>query len=477
LFGRLLLERGAKMAETLFVTGATGFIGSKLIQRLDLSRYDRIYCLSRYPQNDRLAHNVDRKIQFIQGNLFDSSIYDSFLANTTTVIHLAAATGKVGRDDYQRTNADGTKFFVDQCKKAGVNNFLYISTIAVNYADKSKYYYAQSKEKGENAVIHSGLAYLIVRPTIVIGENSSLSKTLFKLASSPVIPVFGGGETLIQPIYIDDLITCLLAILEKNNYSNEILEMGGPEIINFEKFFVRMHELTFQIEPKVLHLPLKPVITILSIIEKPFYSYLPMTVGQLSAFSYNGTIRKNWLYDQYAPRMKNIKEMLMLVIGLNQRVRQQSILDRECKVFTRYLIKEDPSSYILEKYSEAHVVSKIFNDLSISSFDIFLLNTSVRCTILTKLVDAYTSIFKKDSLFRKKMILLLAILENSAPAFLYFERPGKPGITAFVTRLFSQGIVFALNLIFSVVLFTPVKIYFSIRPGPSLVGIKLWTKY
>jgi nucleoside-diphosphate-sugar epimerase len=477
LSGRPLSERESEMADSLFITGATGFIGSKLINGVIPTRYEHVYCLSRRNHQKIFVDNQNDRIKFIQGGLFDSDAYFSFLAKSNTVIHLAAATGKANRDEYIRTNTVGTKFLINQCEQAGVKNFLFISTIAVNYLDKSNYYYAQSKEQAENAVKNSRLAYLIVRPTIVIGEKSPLSKTLFKIANAPIIPVFGDGKILIQPIFIDDLVECLLFILRKNNFANEILELGGPEKINFENFFVWIHELSLQKKSKILHIPLNKLKSILSNLEDHFYSYLPINVGQLSAFSNDGTIHENWLYDQFAPRMRNVKEMIRLVISTNQRAAGLSKLVQECKIFTDYLIKKDPNKYIIEKYCEAHAVSKIFNDLSLHPFDLYLLNLSMKNTIYTKLIDAYTSVFKKDALFRKKMVLLIAILENSALSYQSFEGPEKPGIFNFGLKLFIHGIIFVLSLLTAFVLLTPAKIYFSTRPNLSYEGNKLWTKY
>ena len=300
---------------SVFITGATGFIGRSLLQKIDPERYSHIYCLSRNHSALKAFPSTQyNNCQFIDGNIFDYKAYATYLAASDTVIHLAAATGKATREEHFAINAEGTQFLIEQCRQTGVKNFLHISTIAVKFVDKSRYYYAQSKELAEQIVKNSGLHYTIVRPTIVIGQDATTWKTLLKLSKLPITPIFGDGTTKIQPIYIDDLVDCLLLILRDNMFSNETIELGGPEEITFEKFLKNIHCMYYGKEPPIIHIPLKQLINVLSFFENRFYSILPVTIGQLSSFKNDGTIEKNRIFRHQAPRMKNVHEMLRLVI-------------------------------------------------------------------------------------------------------------------------------------------------------------------
>jgi len=191
---------------------------------------------------------------------------------------------------------------------------LSVSSIAVKYQDKSSYYYAQSKELAELAVKQSGLAYTIVRPTIVIGADSPVWESLSKLAKMPLLPVFGNGKSVIQPIYIDDLVSCLLTILDGGIFTNETIELGGPEQVTFENFLRAISRSYRGREPRTFHLPLAPFLFCLSMLEKHFYTILPLTVGQLSAFKNDSTIDGNHIFDQHRPRMKSIDEMVKMAL-------------------------------------------------------------------------------------------------------------------------------------------------------------------
>lgn len=295
---------------SIFITGANGYIARNFIRRINRENYKTIYCLIR--SQSKIANELFsyENIEFIQGDINDTSTYAHILDSVSTVIHFAAVTGKARPEEYFRTNKDGTEQLINQCRVSGVKNILYISSISVKYPDISRYYYAQSKKVGENIVKESGLRYAIVRPTIVIGKGSALLESIMNLASRRIIPVFGDGKAKIQPIHIDDLNDCLLSILQGDYFRNEIYEFGGPEIIAIEAFLKRICLSCYNKKAKTIHIPMGPLILFLKLFETLAYDYVPVTIGQLSAFRYDSTIAENAIFRSRFNEMKNIDEML-----------------------------------------------------------------------------------------------------------------------------------------------------------------------
>jgi NADH dehydrogenase len=230
------------------------------------------------------------------------------------VLHLAAATGKTRPEKYLAVNTEGTRLLIEQCKRFGVRNFLYVSTIAVKFQDKSQYYYAQSKEKAEDLVKNSGLNYVILRPTIVLGKEAAIWKSLSQLARAPIIPLFGDGTAKIQPIYVDDLVNVIRSVVDEKMFFNETFELGGPEVNTMEVFLKQIHKIVYKKEPRIIHLPLRQLIPALSLLDKYLYFLMPFTVGQLAAFENDSSIEPNRLYHQHRPEMKNVGAMLKLLI-------------------------------------------------------------------------------------------------------------------------------------------------------------------
>jgi nucleoside-diphosphate-sugar epimerase len=298
---------------SLFVTGASGFIGQNLLSRLNPQRYDRIYCLTR-SESPNLKTIGQKNITWLRGSLFDSDSYEHCLDSSVVVVHLAAATGMAPVEQYFSVNCEGTRHLVARCRQRQVNNFLYVSSIAANYRDKSHYHYAQSKLEGENVVKKSGLRYAIVRPTIVLGKESPGWRALSRLARLRWVPVFGDGTARIQPIAVEDLVDAMMSIIDEEEFHDESFDLGGSEALSIEEFLKKAHRFYCGDEPRVVHLPYQPVKQLLSLAEAYFSSMLPLNVGQLSVFVQDGTIRSNRLYEKQRPSMRDLNSVLRFLI-------------------------------------------------------------------------------------------------------------------------------------------------------------------
>ncbi len=137
-------------------------------------------------------------------------------------------------------------------------------------------------------------------------------------------------------------------------------------------------------------------------------------------------------------------------------------LEHECTVFTYYVIKQKPNSYVLGKYRQAHSIADFACTLETHAFDRLLLHVSATHPLLTKLVDAYTSIFLRSSIVRRKWILLLAILESCSPTYRCFDAPESSSKKFLIMGMIGKGVVFLFSLCLSVVLLMPVRLGFAL---------------
>jgi len=291
---------------SLFITGATGFIGRRLLQALQPKQYRQLVCLGR----TRGASTPVAGSRFVRGDLRDPDSYAQDLAGCDTVLHLAAATGRATRKDIREINAAGTRAVIRQCERLGVRDFLFISTIAVKYPDKRHYPYAESKEIGETALRESGLQYTIVRPTIVMGREAPTWRSLLGLARRRVIIMPGNGRARIQPIHVDDLVASLIALVRDDLFARGTFEVGGPDVVSFEDFLRRIHRIGSGREPAVVHLPLGPLVNTLSLLERPLGGALPVTAGQFAAFGNDSTADPGLALPVAPPNPMGVDDMI-----------------------------------------------------------------------------------------------------------------------------------------------------------------------
>ena len=112
------------VAGSLFITGAGGFIGRRLLARLKPRHTIDIYCLSRRASMNVANSIPTMNLTWLEGDLFDSDRYEHCLNSSTTVIHLAAATGKAPAEQYFTVNRDGTQHLLTRCRERQVKKFL-----------------------------------------------------------------------------------------------------------------------------------------------------------------------------------------------------------------------------------------------------------------------------------------------------------------------------------------------------------------
>jgi nucleoside-diphosphate-sugar epimerase len=186
------------------VTGATGFIGRRLCDRLVADGH-RVRALVRRDQPSRPG------IQWIAGALEDRRSLAALVAGAHAVIHCAGAVRGAGPRDFQGPNVTGTRRLLDAIAAApGPIRLLHVSSLAAREPALSSY--AASKHQGEIAVMAAGLAAAVLRPPAVFGpgdrELQPLLDGLYR--GRGIIPGHAGRFAL---IYVDDLVRAMLAWL------------------------------------------------------------------------------------------------------------------------------------------------------------------------------------------------------------------------------------------------------------------------
>jgi NADH dehydrogenase len=265
----------------IFVTGGTGFVGRAVVGAL----------LARGHTVDGLVRNTPGPsgMGAVRGDLLAPDSYRSALAGADTVIHLAAATGRASAATHARVNLEGTRAIAGACA-ASRRPLLFVSSVVVQYPDHTRYPYAAAKAAAEAVVRDSGVPHLIARPTIVAGPGSPVIGALARLALLPVVPVFGDGGVRVQPVDVEDVALVLADAVEEDSYRNEVIGIGGPEIVTIESLLLGLRSAGGRRPAPVLHLPFAVVLPALGLAARLTRGRFPLTVGQTALFRFDGTV-------------------------------------------------------------------------------------------------------------------------------------------------------------------------------------------
>ena len=211
---------------TVLVTGATGFLGRRVVQEL-LDHHYQVRCLVHTPGRERVF--PDRSVNVQYGNVSDPDALANACQGMEGVIHLAAVIQERKNATFDQINRQGTANVVAAAREAGgVRQFILVS--AIGATNNPSFRYAHSKWQGEQAVISGGLPYTIMRPSIIFGEGDAFLNSLAALVRVfSVVPVVGMGRNRFQPIAAEDAARCIVQALDRDDLKGKTVEIGGPE--------------------------------------------------------------------------------------------------------------------------------------------------------------------------------------------------------------------------------------------------------
>lgn len=225
----------------ILVTGGTGFIGQHLIRRLVTEGREVRTLIRPSPRSPQLPPGV--AVQAAISSLHDERGLRAALVGVDTVFHLAGVNMSDAGADPHETEVQGTRELLEAAQDAGVRHILFVSHLGADRA--AAYPLLKAKGIAEERIRNSGIPYTILRSGLVFGPRDHFTTTLARLmAISPgIFPVPGDGHALVQPIWVDDLVSALVWSLEEESLRNKLFEVGGPEHLSIEEVMQRVNRV------------------------------------------------------------------------------------------------------------------------------------------------------------------------------------------------------------------------------------------
>ncbi len=215
----------------ILVTGGTGFVGSNLIRRL---RSDDIAvrALVRNPGKGRALKDI--AVDIVEGDVCNNATLEKAASGCERVVHLVGIIHETQGATFRTIHVDGTRNVLEAAKKTGVQHFFYQSALGTRPGAKSMYH--KTKWEAEELVRASTIPYTILRPSIIYGPGDQFTMKLLEIIKrSPVLPVIGPGRFRVQPLYIDDAVSCIVKAITGDSFLNEMFEIGGPDQLTYEE--------------------------------------------------------------------------------------------------------------------------------------------------------------------------------------------------------------------------------------------------
>ena len=236
----------------IFVTGATGFTGTRVVPLLLKSGYN-VRCLYRASSDRSSLAGLD--IEWALGDVSDPQSLTSAMQGTDALVNVASL--GFGHADS----------IVSAAKSAGIQRAVFISTTAIftllNAGSK------KVRVAAELAIETSGLKYTILRPTMIYGSprDRNMWRLIRFMRYSPIVPIFGDGKYLQQPIYVDNVAQAMVSCLSNDNTIGKSYNIAGKQALTYndviDTIAKGMNKRVWKI-----HVPSKPVVSLLYFFER-----------------------------------------------------------------------------------------------------------------------------------------------------------------------------------------------------------------
>jgi NADH dehydrogenase len=215
----------------ILITGGTGFIGQALVRHLAALGHPVRMLIRPSLKSPELPRGVP--VEVAVSSLVDARSLSAALVGVETVFHLAGGEWAGPRADLLEIDILGTQAVAQAAAEAGVRRFFYLSHLGAERG--SAFPVLKAKAIAEEHIRRSGVPYTILRSALAFGTNdhftTGLVQILYALPFIYLAP--GDGRTLLQPIWVEDLATCLTWAMDDPETANQTYEVGGPEYLSF----------------------------------------------------------------------------------------------------------------------------------------------------------------------------------------------------------------------------------------------------
>lgn len=259
----------------LLATGATGFTGSRVVPLL-LENGFNVRCFVRETSDRSWLGTLP--VEWVTGDLSDTEALTSALRGVDALVNIASL------------GFGHAESILKSMKEAGVKRGIFISTTAIftqlNAGSKSV------RLAAEEAIQASGLDYTILRPTMIYGSprDRNMWRLIRLLRFSPIIPIFGDGESLQQPIFVDDVAQAVLLALQNDITIGKSYNIAGKDPLTYNQVIDTVASALGKRVWK-LRLPYMPIVNFLQFTERirirlPIKAEQVLRLNENKAFSY-----------------------------------------------------------------------------------------------------------------------------------------------------------------------------------------------
>lgn len=231
------------------VLGGGGFIGRYVCEELFKTEV-RVRVAQRDPRRAHFLQPLAAvgQLDLVAANMGRPETLERAIEGAWGVINLVGVFG----GDLERIHVESAGRAAELAARTGAQSFVQIS--AINADPEAPSVYGSTKGRGEQAVRAAFPSAIMIRPSLVFGQEDQLTNRFGGMARLPILPVLG-GKTKLQPVYVRDLAQAIAAAAtDPQAHAGKTYEIGGPEVMSMRELNQAIAQAAGQ-KPEIVDLP------------------------------------------------------------------------------------------------------------------------------------------------------------------------------------------------------------------------------
>lgn len=211
------------------VFGATGFLGAAIVRAL-LRRGFPVRIATRHGDARAFADTVTA----VRADIRDAASVEAALAGARGAVNAVGLYVEKGADTFRSVHVEGAATLARIAARTGVERLVHVSGIGADIGSASSY--VRARGEGERAVQEAFAAASVIRPSVLFGPEDHFLATIDAIGRvSPVFPLFGRGDTRMQPVFVDDVGEAVARIASDPVVRPGVWELGGPRVLTYRR--------------------------------------------------------------------------------------------------------------------------------------------------------------------------------------------------------------------------------------------------